>query len=197
MIKRLPLAETALNIQPSSMVTKKKTAVHYKKKHIQNLKKLEKLRIKQLILERVNSWLQPDQCYLTIDSLKAHLRCLKELSDQNGYSFTEDLLFPTGKKDSTMIVNFPVIYADKFVKKFGLLETDEVFTLLAVSSLVATKFWQDAGIDFGFSSEFLGIPKKQLIRLERDFLIQLNYDLCLTEKDLVIFRNVAPTSAVC
>lgn len=67
------------------------------------------------------------------------------------------------------------------------MDRDCIFSLLLVSSLVATKFWQDTGIDFGFTSELFGIPKKELGEMERQFLLELNYDLYLSEKDLEAF----------
>lgn len=97
MIKRFPL-ENILGIAPISRTLKKKSKVmHFKKKHIQNIRKQEKNRIKQKIFERVNSWIKKEQTSLSFESLKYYLRCLKEHSDQNGYSFNEDLLLPTGK----------------------------------------------------------------------------------------------------
>ncbi len=67
-----------------------------------------------------------------------------------GYRYMKNLLLPT------------VIYADKFVKKGGLVKECEVFRLLLISAVVTVKFWEDCGIDVELVEAVSGISKKEI-----------------------------------
>ncbi len=50
-----------------------------------------------------------------------------------------------------------LMYVDKFVQNSGLIEPEEVFQTLLVSSLICVKFWEDTGVDTELVSYVSGI----------------------------------------
>jgi hypothetical protein len=164
-----------------SGIKKKAFKREFKKKHIQNARALENERRISLIFHTVNSWLKSNQC-VSDHAIKEYIRCIKQLVKLMGYRYKKNLLLPT------------VIYADKFVKKDGLIDESDIFRVLLVSALVTVKFWEDTGIDADLASYVSGFTKKEICDLERRFLNVIDYKLFLDNSDIEMFDTSSPVS---
>eukprot|EP01119_Soliformovum_irregulare_P004421 TRINITY_DN15414_c0_g1_i1.p1 TRINITY_DN15414_c0_g1~~TRINITY_DN15414_c0_g1_i1.p1 ORF type:complete len:196 (+),score=38.29 TRINITY_DN15414_c0_g1_i1:326-913(+) len=158
--------------------TKKKDPVKmFQKKHVRNAEILKKSKREDCIRFTVNGWIKAGQAKLDREMLKTYLDCIKNLIKLMGYRFTKTLLLPT------------IIYADKFVQSSGLLDSTQIFHLLLISSLVATKFWEDTGADMNLASYISGISKKEICDMERTFLKSIDFALFIDQEDVDEFEN--------
>jgi hypothetical protein len=85
-----------------------------------------------LLLARINSWVdQP----IALEQLERYLQCIRKLQDLNNFHHS-DLTVPV------------LIYAERFVRKNGILPKDKLFLLLLVGSGVAIKMLEEVKRNF-------------------------------------------------
>ncbi len=81
----------------------------------------------------------------------------------------------------------------RFVKNCGngspifLVDAKEAFLLLFISCVASLKMWQDTGADSSLLQYVSGISGKNMAKMEKKFLEVMEYNLFLTEEDIVFF----------
>src|SRR5262249_22046726 len=91
------------------------------------------------------------------------------------------------------------IYATRFIQNNGLIQREQVLTVLLISAITAVKFWIDVGdVDLAKIAQIAGIPKEEMLGLERTFLRTLNYSLFLQPNEIQAWSALAiPVPAAC
>jgi len=178
---RLGLSKTKGCINMKKKADKTKKAM--RRKHILNARFLEKERSLKAFQLHVNSWLAANQPQCSSDEINELIQVLKNMLKLMGYKLDQDLL-------STCI-----IYAERYVKLEGAITQGQLFHLLLIAALVSVKMWQDAGVDMELCSFVVGLPKKEISKMERRFLGILEWELFLDKKDielLLLHSEVIP-----
>jgi len=148
-------------------------------KKAQQLREQERQKRNEMLQGQFNSWLKADQQRITLDTVDEILSCVRGTIELIGRKYSQHFLLPI------------MLYADKFVKKSGLIEQDHVLNLLLISTVVTVKFWVDTGVDVDVTSYVSGIPKKTISLMERNFLSIIDYALYLSAQDIESFYPLA------
>ena len=110
----------------------KANATPVTRKHIKNAKELETKKTNDFILQKLNSFLKPNQ---TIDwtTTEFLFKVIKQVVESMAYEFDKNLQMTC------------LIYSDRFVHSTAPLDKDDVLQVLLISVIVALKFNQDEG----------------------------------------------------
>jgi len=163
------MSRTLLAMQPIDGISKR-TNPHRFKKHVEHHRKLEKLRRKELIMSKIGSWIEPSS-RLSNTLVKDYFHCIKQMVKLMGYHF---------KKHQVTTI----IYCDLYINKTNKIRESQLFHLLLMSTILSLKFWEDYGVDSELVEEISLIPKKEMCRMEKDFLSVLDYSLYIPNTDI-------------
>lgn len=137
------------------------------------LRKHKKKKMRQFMLQMVNSWLHKDSKPVTREMLKDILSCVKSTLLSSGQKLKGNLLVST------------FIYAHKYIQRYGYISREKVLTVILMSAIVAVKFWVDIGdVDLSKVAYIAGISTSKMLRLERIFLKTLDYKLFINPGDI-------------
>lgn len=173
-IDRLPKLETK--------ITKKNTLRVSRKKHVCNLKQLEKERRNAILHSVISSWIDSSSPPVSMRLLQDYFRCIKQLIKLMGYECKDNMY------------EVITIYAQRFVtcqlaKGGEKICTSQLFNLLLISAVLSVKMWQDYGPDIDLVQEVCGLSKKLLSTMERNFLATIDYSLFVSAADLETLRR--------
>eukprot|EP01117_Protostelium_nocturnum_P007141 TRINITY_DN2560_c0_g1_i1.p1 TRINITY_DN2560_c0_g1~~TRINITY_DN2560_c0_g1_i1.p1 ORF type:complete len:205 (-),score=54.81 TRINITY_DN2560_c0_g1_i1:595-1209(-) len=140
---------------------------------------MERQERNEMLQLQFNSWLKPEERRITLDTVDEILSCVKGTIELIGRKYSTHFLLPI------------MLYADKFVKRSGLIEQDHVLNLLLISTVVTVKFWVDTGVDIDVTAYVSGIPKKTISLMERNFLSIIDYALYLTPQEIEKYYPLA------
>ena len=132
--------------------------------------------LKNLVfMKLMDSWLIEDP--LTEELCQDILSCINQTLHSMGFY----------DEDYTVII--PIIYSDRFVKKFGRINREQLFHLLMIATITTVKFWHDTGSSFEKLSYISGTSKLELVAMEKYFLKSMDYDLNLTQEEVERFQK--------
>lgn len=144
----------------------------------------ERERRNLVIVHRVQSWV--DKCSHSCPTAPEILRlfeCVERLISLMEYDFSK-LLWPM------------LIYADTYVQRTAPVSQTRLFPLVIVAAALSMKMWEDYGPDLDLTAHVSGVSKRDISKLERDFLDKLNFSLNLQMSDLEAIQAVPEEPAL-
>jgi len=171
-MERLEITKAAPYAKKSESELAPRTQPHHTQKGV------ERLRRNEIIVYHVQSWMEPGSVPAPHDILRL-FDCIERLVHLMEYSFSK-------------ILWQMLIYAEKYVKLTKAVKSTELFPLLVVAVTEALKMWEDYGPDLELTAHVCGISKKEISKLERNFLEKLDFNLCLSLADVEAFLVVVP-----
>jgi len=138
---------------------------------------IRKMNVKLELIEHLQSWtLKPVQP----NELGKCLSHIELLHQQNNFH----------RCDVTVAV---FIIVARFLKKQGsMVNTTQFYLLIFVATIVALKMFEEEGsqwINMPLCSSIIGISTKELIRLESELLVSLDFDLFISTTEYDTFRD--------
>ncbi|PRP88221.1 hypothetical protein PROFUN_04044 [Planoprotostelium fungivorum] len=82
-----------------------------------------------------------------------------------------------------------LVYTDRYIKKRGKVERRCLAPLLFMASILAVKFWSEAGINLKHTSLVCGVDRVALLDFEWKFLAALEYSLFVSEDEALLYRS--------
>eukprot|EP01088_Endostelium_zonatum_P011792 TRINITY_DN25952_c0_g1_i1.p1 TRINITY_DN25952_c0_g1~~TRINITY_DN25952_c0_g1_i1.p1 ORF type:complete len:181 (-),score=37.89 TRINITY_DN25952_c0_g1_i1:97-639(-) len=82
-----------------------------------------------------------------------------------------------------------LIYVDRYVAQVGKLGPVHIFDILCVACVVTVKVWEDKWITNTTFAKMFAITKEELNINERNFLNALDYDLSVTNEEVLEFLS--------
>lgn len=151
-----------------------------------NMQKMEdtikerKNRRQFFILDLINTWVAPE-IQLTIISMNKLLNYFEQFINS---------IIESDKQNCVLILP-AIVYCDKFLKKKNnkLMTLDDLAKTLGISVILAMKFYAEfPSFNYDRVGAHLDTSKKQLIELEREFLLTLDFRLFLQEEDILQYK---------
>ena len=110
----------------------------------------------------------------------------KGIPDISLYEYLIRIISYSNCEENTLILS--LIYIDKIVK-IKPLNKFNIYKIVLTSILISLKFYEDEIFPNSYYSQIAGVSEKELIIMEYDFFILLNFNLFIKEEIFNTFKN--------
>ena len=110
----------------------------------------------------------------------------KGIPDISLYEYLIRIISYSNCEENTLILS--LIYIDK-ISKIKQLNKFNIYKILFTSILISLKFYEDEIFPNSYYSQIAGVSEKELIIMEYDFFILLNFNLFIKEEIFNTFKN--------
>ena len=110
----------------------------------------------------------------------------KGIPDISLYEYLIRIISYSNCEENTLILS--LIYIDK-IAKIKQLNKFNIYKILFTSILISLKFYEDEIFTNSYYSQIAGVSEKELIIMEYDFFILLNFNLFIKEEIFNTFKN--------
>ena len=115
----------------------------------------------------------------------------KGIPDISLYEYLIRIISYSNCEENTLILS--LIYIDK-ISKIKQLNKFNIYKILFTSILISLKFYEDEIFTNSYYSQIAGVSEKELIIMEYDFFILLNFNLFIKEEIFNTFKNALEKS---
>ena len=110
----------------------------------------------------------------------------KGIPDISLYEYLIRIISYSNCEENTLIIS--LIYIDK-ISKIKQLNKFNIYKILFTSILISLKFYEDEIFTNSYYSQIAGVSEKELIIMEYDFFILLNFNLFIKEEIFNTFKK--------
>ena len=110
----------------------------------------------------------------------------KGIPDISLYEYLIRIISYSNCEENTLILS--LIYIDK-IAKIKQLNKFNIYKIVFTSILISLKFYEDEIFPNSYYSQIAGVSEKELIIMEYDFFILLNFNLFIKEEIFNTFKN--------
>ena len=110
----------------------------------------------------------------------------KGIPDISLYEYLIRIISYSNCEENTLILS--LIYIDK-ISKIKQLNKFNIYKILFTSILISLKFYEDEIFTNSYYSQIAGVSEKELIIMEYDFFILLNFNLFIKEEIFNTFKK--------
>ena len=129
----------------------------------------------------IHSWIKPGEAF-DEENFQQLIKCIQyalKISCHSDETNSTHCLLPT------------IIYANRFIKKkYNTIHKDQIVEVMVACAVLSIKMMNDTGANLGPMAFLSGFTQKELVEMERNLLINLDYQLFIDPLEIETLVNV-------
>ena len=123
----------------------------------------------------VHSWVKPEQSF-DEEIFQQLIKCIR---------YALKISCHSDEINSTYCLLPTIIYANRFIKKkYDTIHKDQIVEVMIACAVLSIKMMNDSGVNLEAMAFLSGFTQKELVEMERNLLMSLNYQLFIDPKEI-------------